>query len=205
MTATTRTARSLRMMQTCKVGDLEPAEQVLLEEEPQPATTTNFTRAAAVAVGILITTITTTTTAAAVAITTAMARGGRTLAHAMCHHRQDPSGRTKAKKDLGVENGVQWDQDRRMSPRTMITHLRYEQHIYSFLTYSKTIATCSDSITDISFVFSACSPCGPKKIQKSKPGVEDSTEATENESTKDVPMKDANGEGEEAKEATPAN
>ncbi|KAK5821650.1 hypothetical protein F5H01DRAFT_290377 [Linnemannia elongata] len=41
--------------------------------------------------------------------------------------------------------------------------------------------------------------------KKSKPGVEDSTEATENESTKDVPMKDANGEGEEAKEATPAN
>ncbi|KAF9140820.1 hypothetical protein BGX30_005944 [Mortierella sp. GBA39] len=41
--------------------------------------------------------------------------------------------------------------------------------------------------------------------KKSKPGVEESTEATENESTKDVPMKDANGEGEEAKETTSAN
>lgn len=43
-------------------------------------------------------------------------------------------------------------------------------------------------------------------MQKSKTGVQDSTEeATENEPTKDVPMTDATGEGEEAKEASPAN
>lgn len=72
-------------------------------------------------------------------------------------HRQDPSGRAKAKQDLGAENEVQWDQGQRMSLRTMIAHLRYEQHIYSLLTYSKATVHCSDSITDISFVTYASS------------------------------------------------
>lgn len=50
-----------------------------------------------------------------------------------------------------------------MSLRTMITQLRYEHHISSFLDCLKATATCNDSVTDISFVSYASSPCGLKK------------------------------------------